>query len=127
MSNATPSPLPERDHALYLREMVDFCDKVVAYTMGFDVDGLLGDSMRYDATLRNIELIGVAAAKVPEWMRAQAPEIAWREIIGTRNRLAHTYLTLDNATLWLVVTDSIPQLKSQLLAFLGRLKRADEI
>ena len=125
MSNATPSPLPERDHALYLRDMVDFCDTVVAYTKGFDLAGLIGDRMRYDATLRNIELIGVAAANVPVSMREQAPEIAWREIIGTRNRLAHTYLTLDNATLWLVVTDSIPQLKSQLLAFLGRLERAD--
>jgi uncharacterized protein with HEPN domain len=39
--------------------------------------------------------------------------------------LAHTYLTLDNATLWLVVTDSIPRLKSQLIALLGRLDRVN--
>jgi len=125
MSNATPSPFPERDNALYLRDMVDFCDTVVAYTKGFDLDGLIGDRMRYDATLRNIELIGVAAGNVPVSMREQAPEIAWREIIGTRNRLAHTYLTLDNATLWLVVTDSIPRLKGQLIALLGRLDRVN--
>jgi uncharacterized protein with HEPN domain len=72
MSNATPSPFPERDNALYLRDMVDFCDTVVAYTKGFDLDGLIGDRMRYDATLRNIELIGVAAGNVPVSMREQA-------------------------------------------------------
>lgn len=121
MSNATPSPLSERDHALYLRDMVAFCDKVLQYTAGFDLKGLLADSMRYDATLRNIELIGVAAVQVPEAIRALAPEIAWREIIGTRNRLAHTYLTLDNGTLWLVVTDSVPLLKRQLILLLERL------
>ena len=76
MSNVTPSPLPERDNALYLRDMVDFCDQVVAYTTGFDLESLIGDRMRYDATLRNIELIGVAASYVPDSMREQAPEIA---------------------------------------------------
>jgi uncharacterized protein with HEPN domain len=121
MSNVTPSPLPERDHTLYVQDMVDFCDRVLQYTAGFDLAGLLAEGMRYDATLRNVELIGVAALKVPEAIRALAPEIAWREIIGTRNRLAHSYLTLDNATLWLVVTDSVPLLRSQLRALLGRL------
>jgi uncharacterized protein with HEPN domain len=120
MSNATPSSLPERDHTLYLRDMVEFCDRVLHYTAGFDLAGLLADRMRYDATLRNIELIGVAALRVPDPVRALAPGIAWREIIGIRNRLAHTYLTLDNATLWLVVTDSIPHLKGELLALLDR-------
>ena len=120
MSNVTQSPLPERDDALFLRDMLEFCDRVLQYTAGFDLAGLLADRMRYDATLRNIELIGVAALKVPESVRALMPEIAWREIIGTRNRLAHSYLTLDTATLWLVVTESVPLLKGQLLGFLDR-------
>ncbi|MDP1646919.1 MAG: DUF86 domain-containing protein [Rubrivivax sp.] len=120
MSNVTPSPLPERDDALYLRDMLEFCDRVLQYSAGVDLAGLLVDRMRYDATLRNIELIGVAALKLPDSVRALAPEIAWREIIGTRNRVAHSYLTLDNATLWLVVTESVPHLKGQLLAFLDR-------
>ena len=66
MSNEMPSPLPERDHALYLRDMLEFCERVLRYTTGHDLAGLLVDLMRYDATLRNIELIGVAALKVPE-------------------------------------------------------------
>ena len=117
-----PSPLPERDYALYLRDMLEFCERVLRYTAGHDLAGLMTDPMRFDATLRNIELIGVAAMKVPEVVRAQAPDIAWREIVGTRYRLAHNYLTLDNATLWLVVTESVPALKGQLQALLARLE-----
>jgi uncharacterized protein with HEPN domain len=44
--------------------------------------------MRYDAVLRNLELIGEAATRVPVNMRQFAPEIGWRQIVGTRNRLA---------------------------------------
>jgi uncharacterized protein with HEPN domain len=53
MSNVTPSPLPDKDHAVYLRDMLDFCEQVIAYTTPVDLSGLLGERMRFDATLRN--------------------------------------------------------------------------
>ena len=90
MSSVTPSPLPDRDDRLYLHDMVEFCERVADYSAGHDQESLVADRMRYDAVLRNLELIGEAAARVPANMRALAPEIAWRQIIGTRNRLAHS-------------------------------------
>ena len=53
----------------------------------------------FDAILRNLELIGEAATHVPEDARAQNPEIPWRRLVATRNRLIHGYLGLDNDTL----------------------------
>ena len=84
MSSETPSPSSERDPTLYLRDMVEFCDRVIAYTAGFDAPALLADRMRYDATLRNLELIGEAATRVPAEIRAREPEMPWRLVIGTR-------------------------------------------
>jgi uncharacterized protein with HEPN domain len=124
MSSATPSPLPDKDYAVYLRDMLDFCEQVIAYTAPVDLTGLLADRMRFDATLRNLELIGIAAQKVPEEMRALAPTIAWREIVGLRNRVAHTYLGLDGPTLWRVVADAVPKLRLDLIALLARLDAA---
>lgn len=43
-----------------------------------------------DATLRNLELVGEAAPRVPDAVRDLAPP--WRKIVGTRNRLIHAYL-----------------------------------
>lgn len=103
MSNATPSSLPERDHSLYVRGMVGFCDAVLAYTTGHDLAGLLMERMRYDATLRNLELIGEAATHVPEEVRSMAPDIAWRQVVGTRNRLAHAYLGIEPETVWMII------------------------
>ena len=98
MSSVTRSSLPERDDRLYLRDMVEFCERVAAYSAGHDQESLLADRMRYDAVLRNLELIGEAATRVPVNMRGLAPEIAWRQIIGTRNRLAPMPISVSSPT-----------------------------
>ncbi len=76
MSSATPSPLPDRDDRLYLSDMVAFCERVAAYSAGHDQESLVADRMRYDAVLRNLELIGEAATHVPVTRRELAPDIA---------------------------------------------------
>ena len=116
MSSVTPSPLPERDHALYVRDMLGFCDAVLSYTAGHDLASFRADRMRYDATLRNLELIGEAATHVPDEVRALAPGLPWRQVVGTRNRLAHAYLGVEPDTVWLIVTRSAPDLRGSLLA-----------
>lgn len=50
-----------REWRLYVDDMVACCDKVLAYTKNLDRQGFVADPMRYDATLRNLELIGEAA------------------------------------------------------------------
>ena len=124
MSSVTPSPLPDRDDRLYLRDMVEFCERVAAYSAEHDQESLLADRMRYDAVLRNLELIGEAATRVPVNTRGLAPEIAWRQIIGTRNRLAHAYLGIEPDTVWLIVSESVPTLLMQLRGMLAALPPA---
>lgn len=57
-------------------------------------------------------------------MRELAPEIAWRQIIGTRNRLAHAYLGIEPETVWLIVSESVPTLLTQLRLMLAALPPA---
>ncbi len=95
---------------------------MVAYSAGHDQASLQSDRMRYDAVLRNLELIGEAATRVPVDMRESAPELPWRQIIGTRNRLAHAYLDIDPDTVWLIVAESVPALLAQLRAMLAKLQ-----
>ncbi len=56
--------------------MVAFCERVAAYSAGHDQESLVADRMRYDAVLRNLELIGEAATHVPVTRRELAPDIA---------------------------------------------------
>ena len=87
-----------------------FARKVLLYTEGFDQHRFVASGLNYDATLRNLELIGEAANQIPEAIRAEMPQIQWRQIIAIRNRVAHSYLGLDNDTLWSIVRNDVPAL-----------------
>lgn len=94
----------------YLDDMIDFAGKVLAYTDGLDQAGFVASGLTYDATLRNLELIGEAATRIPDDVRANHPEIPWRMIIATRHRLIHGYLGIDDDTLWSIIRDDVPEL-----------------
>jgi uncharacterized protein with HEPN domain len=111
VSEASGAP---RAWTFYLDDMIGFAEKVLAYTAGLDQAGFTGQDLIYDATLRNLELIGEAATHVPEQVRAAHPEVPWRLIVATRNRLIHGYLGIDNDTLWSIVQDEVPALLVQL-------------
>jgi uncharacterized protein with HEPN domain len=94
--------------------MIGFAEKVLAYTDGLNQEGFTCDGLIYDATLRNLELIGEAATHIPETVRLAHPDVPWRLIVATRNRLIHGYLGIDNDTLWSIVRDDLTALLEQL-------------
>lgn len=109
MSDGAP-----REWRFYVDDMIGFAEKVLAYTSGFDQAGFVASGLTYDATVRNLELIGEAATHIPDTVRAAHPELPWRLIIATRNRLIHGYLGIDNDTLWSITQRDIPALLPQL-------------
>ena len=109
-----------REWRFYVEDMIGFCEKVQTYTAGLNRDTFVTGGMAYDATLRNLELIGEAATHVPESIRNAYPEIPWRAIIGARNRLAHGYLHIEDDTVWNMIEDAVPQLVSDLRELLKR-------
>ena len=94
--------------------MIKFAERVLAYTEGLDREAFTADDRTYDATLRNIELIGEAATHIPHDIREAYPEIEWRRIVATRNRLAHVYLGIDDDVVWDIVQTDIPDLLPKL-------------
>ena len=106
--------MSEREWRFYLDDMIDFAEKVLAYTAGFDQPGFATSGLTYDATARNLELLGEAASHIPAEIRESASEIPWRQIIATRNRLIHAYLGIDNDILWSIIEQDIPVLLPQL-------------
>jgi uncharacterized protein with HEPN domain len=100
----------QREWRFYLDDMIAFAEKAVAYTDGLDQAAFVASGLNYDATVRNLELIGEAATHVPDAVRSVSPEVPWRQLIATRNRLIHGYLGIDNDTLWSIVRDDIPVL-----------------
>ena len=71
MSESDPLP---RTWRFYIDDMLEFAQKVLDYTEGYDQAEFERSRLHYDATLRNLELIGEAAMRVPQHVRDFAVE-----------------------------------------------------
>ena len=104
----------KREWRLYLYDMIRFARTALTYTADMNQSEFTTNGLTYDATLRNLELIGEAATHIPEKIRDDYPELPWRLIIATRNRLIHAYLGIDDDTIWSIIQGDIPPLLSTL-------------
>jgi len=104
----------ERLWTFYIEDMIDFTQKATSYCQGLDRATFVTNTLVYDATLRNLELIGEAATRIPAVVRDGHPDIPWRQVIATRNRLIHGYLGIDDDILWSIIRDDLPRLLNQL-------------
>lgn len=113
--------MSEREWRFYLDDMIKFAQNVLSYVSGMDQTRFVTSKLNYDATLRNLELIGEAAMHIPDEVKDSNPEIPWRMIIATRNRLIHGYLGIDDDILWSIINDDVPALLEQLTRLRERL------
>jgi uncharacterized protein with HEPN domain len=102
-----------RDPRLYLEDIRDCCRKVIAYAEGMSSEQLTADDKTFDAVMRNLEIIGEAAKRVDEHVKARHPEVEWRNLAGFRDVAIHAYPTIDEEIVWDIVSKKVPQLLDQ--------------
>ena len=73
-------------------------------------DDFIKDDKTIDAVVRNFEIIGEAANRVPQDFRSDHPEIEWRRIIAFRNRIIHEYFGINYEILWKIKEENISEL-----------------
>ena len=83
--------------------MLDSAREAVAMGRTRSRGGLETDRMLNLSLVRMPEVVGEAAARVPDGFRSQYPGVPWRETTGLRNRLVHGYYTIDLGRPWMGV------------------------
>ena len=109
--------MSKRAPLLLLEDMVLASQKITAYTNDQTFESFAGNAMVVDAVVRNFEILGEAASKMPHAFTAVNPQIPWRQIKDYRNRLIHEYFGTDPHLLWALRSREIPRL-TDLLEFL---------
>ncbi|GAB1543236.1 DUF86 domain-containing protein [Scytonema sp. NUACC21] len=97
-----------------LRHMLDAASQAIVFTQGRSRADLDTDAMLALAIVRLIEILGEAAKNVSQLTKDSVPEIPWRQIAGTRDRLSHAYFDVNLDIIWDIVTRDLPPLIAKL-------------
>ena len=81
--------MSRRPAGLLLADTLERIDRAELYLADVSREAFLQDTKTSDSVVRNLEVIGEAANRLPESFRTQHAEIPWRQIIGLRNRIIH--------------------------------------
>jgi uncharacterized protein with HEPN domain len=108
-----------RDFRLYLDDILESCRKIQHFTEGTSFEEFKSDSKTQDAVIRNFEVIGEAAKRLPDVIRSQYQGIEWAKIIGFRNILIHEYFGVKLETVWTAIQEKIPVLEQETKRVLG--------
>ena len=101
-----------------VEDMIASITAIQSYAQERTAEELRDDPMRLDAILRRFEILGEAAAQVPQEVRVQHAEIPWPLIRGMRNTLIHQYGTVKADIVWKTIRDDLPPLLPLLQHFL---------
>ena len=87
--------MSKRDDSLTLRQMLDACRKAMRYSTRIGTGDDLADAAFQEATIRQIEVLGEASARLSAAFVGAHPAWPWRSMKAMRNRLIHGYDSVD--------------------------------
>lgn len=101
----------QRDNA-YLIDILEAAKLAVEYVGNKNKMEFLKDVQCQDAVIRRFAIIGEAARRISDKMKATYPKVPWNEMIGMRNVMVHEYDDVDMVIVWDTVKKDIPALIS---------------
>jgi len=111
--------MSHRSWKFRIEDIIEALDRIFRYVQDLNYDGWIKDQKTIDAVIRNLEIIGEAAANVPQEIQSLYVDIPWYQMKGIRNILIHEYFGVDNDVLWNTIKKDLPVLKEKLQALEG--------
>jgi uncharacterized protein with HEPN domain len=102
--------MSERHYRLYLNDILESGHAIQLYVEGVTYDIFCRERMRISAVVREFEIIGEAVGKLPETIKANYPDVPWREVKDFRNMLIHEYFGVDLQIIWNTIQMDLPLL-----------------
>lgn len=107
---------------LLIEDIWESIEKIERFVLGFDREAFRRDDKTVDSVVRNLEIIGEAANRLPEDFKSIHSKIGWSRIVGLRNRIVHDYFGIDLEIIWEILQKELPDFKAKVSAIRQELK-----
>ena len=107
-----------RRDAERLQDIIEAIERIERYAQR-GKEAFVHDELLQTWVVHHIQIIGEAARKLSDELRARDQEIPWPEIIAMRNVLVHDYFGIDVDEVWSTVEDDLPGLKRRVRTLLA--------
>lgn len=95
----------------YVEDILDAMEKAEEVVQGVTYDQFATDYRIHFVVTRALEIVGEATKRLPMDLRQKYPDVPWREMAGTRDRIIHGYDKVDLEIVWGIVKRRIPIVK----------------
>jgi uncharacterized protein with HEPN domain len=106
--------MPRRDWRLRVADMPDAAETAMSLADGLEKSEFLADRTLVDASIKNMSVLGEAAAHIPDEIVQLWPDVPWRMMRDMRNLIIHEYFGVNPDIVWGTVSDDLPIVVSEL-------------
>ncbi len=96
---------------MYLDDLILSMSRISEYIADHTLDSFCEDHKTIDAVVRNFEIIGEAAKKLPDEITIKYTDVPWAEMYLLRNKVIHEYFGVDYEIIWDVARNYLPENK----------------
>ncbi len=105
--------MSDRTDLQFLHDIKEAINRIKSYTKELEYKDFLIDHKTQDAVVRNIEIIGEATKIISKNLKRKYPDIPWKEMAGTRDKVIHFYFGVNYDVVWSISKDELPAVFKQ--------------
>jgi len=103
-----------RKDKAFLKHILDAMSDIEKFTEGVTKRRFYENKEKQYAVLRALEIIGEATKNLSSELKANNPDVPWRDIAGMRDKLIHQYFGVNLDLVWETIKNRLPEFKKQI-------------
>ena len=105
----------DKSDIAFIEHILESIQAIKEFSKDMSKEELTSNRLKQSAIVREIEIIGEAVKNISKNLKNKNPEIGWKGIVGTRDKIIHHYFGIDLDIIWNILKNDLPQLEKQVL------------
>jgi uncharacterized protein with HEPN domain len=99
-----------------VKDILSAIEEIEGFLAGVGQQSFVENRMLLLAVTQLVEIIGEAAKHLAPGIDERQPQIPWRQVRSTRDRIVHEYGKIDSVVVWEIATSDLAPLRAAMLA-----------